>query len=336
MFQFLWSIRTYFRQVAGELLLGSIAGILINTAVVLPAILLGQAIDTALAFSRQEVPESAVTHAVLLFVAGIIATEAPRLFKRWFLITANARMKANLRADLLRGVLSLPMEKLSQIAIGDLMARIVGDVEVWALGVRRFVIETWDTLLFTISLVVAMIWYDPTLTLITLATTPLGMIVSYASGRWVRARTTNAAYTADLQEQLAGLRVLRLFGRAEAAVKRISGLSQRQAEANLAGERLRVGLRPLYSLLMTAGAVIVVWQGSERVMLGLLTVGSFVAYLELYLRAANRGFSEVPVVINQVQASAAAYTRLKSLAAPPQTMDFEPRLASFLPNHLVV
>lgn len=340
MFRFLWSIRPYFRQVAGELLLGSIAGILMNTAVVLPAILLGQAIDIALAFSRQEVPTSAVTRAVLLFVAGTIATEAPRLFKRWFLITANGRMRANLRADLLRGVLSLPMDELSQIAIGDLMARIVGDVEVWGLGVRRFVIETWDTMLFTISLVAAMIWYDPQLTLIALATTPLGVLLSYASGRWVRTRTTrarqaNADYTAVLQEQLAGMRILRLFGRTEAAVKHIADLSQRQAEANLASERLRAALRPLYVLLMSAGAVVVVWQGSERVLAGLLTVGGFVAYLELYLRAVNRGFSEVPVVINQVQASAAAYARLQSLVAQPLSMSYEPRFASFLPNHMI-
>jgi len=341
MFRFLWSIRPYFRHVAGELLLGSIAGILMNTAVVLPAILLGQAIDTALAFSRQEVPASTVTRAVLLFVVGTIATEAPRLFKRWFLITANGRMQANLRADLLRGVLSMPMEELSQTAIGDLMARIVGDVEVWGVGVRRFVIEMWDTMLFTISLVAAMIWYDPKLTLIALATTPLGVLLSYASGRWVRARTTkarqaNAAYTAVLQEQLAGVRILRLFGRAEAAVKHISDLSQQQAKANLASERLRTALRPLYVLLMTAGAVVVVWQGSERVLAGLLTVGSFVAYLELYLRAVNRGFSEVPVVINQVQASAAAYARLQSLVASPLPMSQEPRFASFLPNHIVL
>lgn len=107
-------MRPYFRQVAGELLLGSLAGIRMNTAVVLPAIMLGRAIDTALAFSRHEVPVDAVMHAALLFVAGVAATEVPRLFKRWFLITANARMRANLRADLLRGVLALPMEQVSQ------------------------------------------------------------------------------------------------------------------------------------------------------------------------------------------------------------------------------
>ena len=49
---YLWKLRPYFRQVAGELVLGSLAGIVMNTAVVLPAILLGAAIDKALALER--------------------------------------------------------------------------------------------------------------------------------------------------------------------------------------------------------------------------------------------------------------------------------------------
>jgi ATP-binding cassette, subfamily B, multidrug efflux pump len=35
---YLWEMRPYFRQVAGQLVLGSITGIMMNTAVVLPPI----------------------------------------------------------------------------------------------------------------------------------------------------------------------------------------------------------------------------------------------------------------------------------------------------------
>ena len=45
---YLWQIRPYYRQVWGLLVLGVIAGIVMNTSVVLPPILLGHAIDTAL------------------------------------------------------------------------------------------------------------------------------------------------------------------------------------------------------------------------------------------------------------------------------------------------
>src|SRR5215211_4287164 len=154
---YLWELRPYFRQVAGELILGSLAGIVMNTAVVLPAILLGRAIDTALAFSRGQVTASAVGWAALAFVGGSLLSEGPRMLKRWWLITANARIRTNIRTDAVRGILALPLAEMHQTPIGDLMARIIGDVEVLGVGVREFIIETWDTVLFSISLIVAML-----------------------------------------------------------------------------------------------------------------------------------------------------------------------------------
>ncbi len=141
-------------------------------------------------------------------------------------MTANARIRANLRADALRGVLAWPMADLHQTPIGDLMARIIGDVEVLGVGVREFTIETWDTVLFSLSFVVAMLVFDPRLTLLALlagAGAPCCSRTRRAAGsrgRTTRAREANADLTAALQEQLAGIRVLRLFGRAGAAVER--------------------------------------------------------------------------------------------------------------------
>jgi hypothetical protein len=57
---YLWELRPYFRQVAGQLVLGSMTGMIMNTAIVLPAILLGRAIDAALAFERGEAGLDAV------------------------------------------------------------------------------------------------------------------------------------------------------------------------------------------------------------------------------------------------------------------------------------
>src|SRR5712692_7645328 len=114
-------MRPYLRQVAGQLLLGSAAGIVMNTAVVLPAILLGRAIDTALAFERGTATPVDVLSAALLLVGGTLLTEVPRIGKRWWLMTANARIRANVRADAFRGVLAWPMADLQRASIGDLM-----------------------------------------------------------------------------------------------------------------------------------------------------------------------------------------------------------------------
>src|SRR5215469_16586730 len=70
MFAYLWEMRPYFRQVAGQLAIGSVAGILMNTAVVLPAILFGRAIDRALAFGRGEATAADVGWAAVAFLGG--------------------------------------------------------------------------------------------------------------------------------------------------------------------------------------------------------------------------------------------------------------------------
>ena len=338
MHAYLWNLHPYFRHVAGQLVLGSIAGIIMNTAVVLPAILLGRAIDTALALERGEVGPGAVGWAALAFVGGTLLTEVPRIAKRWWLMTANTRILANLRADAWRGVMAWPMARLDSTPAGEVLARIIGDVEVLGVGVREFTIETWDTLLFSLALLVAMLVYDPSLTVLALLPVPAAMLLARAAGRWVASRTTvarqvNAALTTALQEQLAWIRVLRLFGRTDAAVARVDTLSGEQAEANLALVRLRGGLRPVYTTLMSAGVLLIVWQGGAHTVSGAMTAWDFIVYLELYLRFVNRAY-RVPQMLNSIQGGAAAYARLQPLLAPPLPAAHEPPGASFRAGHL--
>src|SRR6266542_6899033 len=338
MFAFLWEMRPSFRQVAGQLVLGYVAGIIMNTAVVLPAILLGRAIDRALALERGQATAADVGWAAIAFVGGTLLTEAPRIAKRWWLMTANARIRANVRADAFRGVLAWPMADVQRTPLGDLMARIVGDVEVLGVGVRESTIEIWDTVLFSLSFVVAMLVFDPRLTLLALIPTPLAMILAHATGRWVARRTTRAReasadLTSAIQEHLTGTRVLRLFGRASASIERIAGLSQRFAERNLSLARLKGGLQPIYTTLMIAGVVLIVWKGSERVVAGVMTVGVFVAYLELFLRFVNRGH-RIQQLVNSMQTLAPDYALLSTPPGPALAVEGEPRLASFQAGHL--
>ena len=323
---------------AGALVLGSLAAIAMNTAIVLPALALGRAIDAVLAIERGEGDPTAAGWAALAVVGATAAVEVPRIFKRWWLMTGNARIRMNLRADALRGVLAWPAERLHRTPIGDLLARIDGDIEALGIGIREATTEIWDTVLFSVSLIVAMLSFDPYLTLLALSPVPVAMLLALLSGRWVSERTTTARVaaaiaTSALQELLAGVRVLRLFGRAATAIERYAALSLRQSNAVLATTRLRSTLQPTYTGLMTVGIVVLLWQGGERVVAGLLTAGQLVAFLELYLRFVNRGF-RVPQLVNSVQSGGAAYRRLRPLLAPALTVEGEVPWASFRANYV--
>jgi ATP-binding cassette subfamily B multidrug efflux pump len=336
---YLWELRAYFRQVGGEVLLGSFSGLLANTLVVLPAILLGRAIDVALAFDKGAVGLHDVTLAALAFLGGSLASEIPRLGRRWWLRTAAARIRSNLRSDLMRGILALPMARLHGVAVGDLMARVIGDVDVLGQAVRLFMVDLWDTVLFSISLVVTMAIYDPDLTLMALAPAPLALLLSQLVGNRVRRRTTtarvaNSRLTATLQENLAGIRVLRLFGRSQSSLDQVRELSQKQADANLAVVRLRDGMAPVYTTLMLLGIGLVIAIGGRQVIAGLMTVGSFVAYTEMFLKFSNRS-NRIPRLFNNIQSGGAAFERLKPYLAPALPVDGEPPKASFDPWRIV-
>ncbi|MFO7697004.1 MAG: ABC transporter ATP-binding protein, partial [Anaerolineae bacterium] len=237
------------------------------------------------------------------------------------------------RADLLQGVLSWPMERLHRAPIGDLMARIVGDVDAMRSPIGEFIRETWDTALFSLSLFVAMLFYDPWLTLLALVPTIPAMLLAQYAGRWVQrlttvAREANATMTAALEEHLSAIRVLRLFGRTEAVVERVAGLSQRYAQSNLVLVRLREGLRAVYGTLMISGVLLVIWLGGDRVTAGAMTLGAFVGYLELYLRFVNRA-PRIPQMVNAIQGGASPYKRLQPLLAAPPPLSAEPRYGSF-------
>jgi ABC-type multidrug transport system fused ATPase/permease subunit len=335
---YLWALRPYFRQTAGALALGSLAGIVMNTAVVLPPILLGRAIDAALALQRGQASTEALAWAALALIGGTLLTEGPRILKRWWLMTGNARIRANIRADVVRGILATPPAELHRVPIGDLMARVIGDVEVLGVGVREFIIETWDTVLFSLSLVVAMVLIDARLAGLALLPVPLALLLSYAAGRQVAARTraareANAALTGLIQEQLTGIRVLRLFGRADASVAQVNMLAGQQAATNLRVVQLRAGLQPVYQLLLTAGVVPLIWLGGTQVLAGEMSIGALVALLQLYARFIGRGF-RIPQLANSIQSGGAAYVRIRPWLAPALPAAGEPRWSSFRANHL--
>lgn len=330
---FIRELRPYFRQVAGLLVIGSIAGILMNVAIVLPAVFLGRAVNTVLAFQKGTTDGAHVALAALLFVIATAATQVPRIGKRYWLGVARARFQANVRSDALRGVLGWPMDRLAAMSVGGVMARVVGDVEVLGLGVGEVIVETWDTLLFSISLIVTMFIYAPGLAAVALAPVPVALLIAKLAGRIVAARTTDARQTdADLttalHEQLGGFRLLRLTGRTAAASDRVRFLAHRQAAAELNAIRVDQGLAAIYTTLLSAGACFIIWLGGTRVAAGVLTVGGLVAFLQLFARFVGRA-PRIPQMANRVQAAGAAYARLRDLLTAPLPIATEPRWSSF-------
>ena len=330
---FLWRLGPYFREVAGLLAVGSAAGVAMNVAIVLPAVLLGRAVNVALAAQQHRATAAQVGLAGLVFVAGTAATELPRIAKRYYLGAARNRFAASVRADALRGVLAWPAGRLARIPVGDVMARVIGDVDVLRTGVGEIMVETWDTLLFSASIIVTMLGYAPALAAVALAPVPAALWLARLSGRAVARRTTSAreseaVLTSVLREQIGALRLLRLVGRSGPATGLIRRHAGAQARTELAAIRLDESLSAVYTVVLSAGTVVIIWLGGGTVAAGSMSVGALVAFLALFGRFAARA-PRIPQMANRVQAAGAAYRRLEPLLADPLPVSGEPRWSSF-------
>jgi ABC-type multidrug transport system fused ATPase/permease subunit len=304
-----------------------------NTAVVLPAILLGRALDAVLALQQHRASLGDLAFAVVSLVLGTALTELPRIGKRYWLGLARARIRANLRSDALRGVLSWPPVRLAATPVGDLMARMVGDVEVVGTGVDEVVTETWDTVVFSISLIVAMLVYDERLAYLALTPVPVALVLALVAGRLVarrtiRARESAATLTASLHEQIGSLRLLRLYGRARAAAALVADLADRRAMAELSAIRLDEALGAAYSALLVIGVVFIIALGGAEVAAGRLTIGGLIAFLQLFGRFTGRA-PRLPQMVNRVQAGGAAFLRLAPLLAAPPSHSRESARSTF-------
>ncbi|MDP2873625.1 MAG: ABC transporter ATP-binding protein [Bacillota bacterium] len=296
---------------------GAIGGVGYNTLIVAGPILIGRALDAVLALEREGFTPEALRALWLnlgLLVVATAAFQGLRTVKRWDLRRMSNRIGTDLQADLLGATMEWPMARLDRERVGDLMSRAVGDAQVVADTVMTTVTELYDTAVLMLAYFAVLFWYFPGLTAVCSVPVPLTVAVSHFAGAQVYRRAAAARVAASrvnthLQESLAGVRVLRLFGREAAERERLATLCRDQLRANLSLTALQSGLMPVYAALVSMGLVGVVGLGGERVIAGVWTVGRFTAYLTMYLAMTARTLMAARV-LNRLHAGRAAWNRV--------------------------
>ncbi len=172
--RYLRGLLPYYRQVLGTIVIGSLCGLIMNTTVVLPAIL-----RRSSSAATNRLSGSAARNCRCAYFGGVLLMESARAVKRWCLERTIPRMRSNVQADAFRGVLGWPMARLHTTPVGGLLSRIVGDAEVIRRGTDQLTVEVWDTFLMCASLATALFVYDASLSAVALL--PLAIVLARAT-----------------------------------------------------------------------------------------------------------------------------------------------------------
>src|ERR1700687_4871310 len=200
--------------------------------------------------------------------------------------TFEQRVIFDLRSDLYSHIQLLPLRWFDNRATGDLMTRVIEDVN----SVERMLIDGIEqgvVAALQVVIVMAMMFYlDVKLALLALAPFPLlfpgALPYTLAAHRRYRLqRRAASAMNALLHDNLSGIRQIKSFAREKEEHARFNRVSDQLRHATLVVMRVWAIYSPSMSMFEALGAVIVLAFGSFAVLAGTMQLGNLVAFLML-------------------------------------------------------
>jgi ATP-binding cassette subfamily B protein len=168
-----------------------------------------------------------------------------------------------------------------------------------------------------LGILVALVVIDAELALVVFATLPVLVIGTVFFRRasvkaYELARDRVGAVNADLQESVAGLRIVQAFRRERAGAARFAERSDAYRSARVRGQWLISVYFPFVQLLSSAAAALVLIVGAGRVEAGTLTAGALVAYL-LYIDLFFAPVQQLSQVFDGYQQATVSLRRIQEL-----------------------
>src|SRR6202171_1704202 len=234
---------------------------------------------------RQHHPEKLLPLVLIAFVAFLLQ----HAFNTLRIILNNTfeqRVIFDLRSDLYSHIQLLPLRWFDNRATGDLMTRVIEDVN----SVERVLIDGVEqgvvAALQVVIVMSVMFYLNVKLALLALAPFPLLVAgaLAYtltAHRRYRLQRRAASAMNALLHDNLSGIRQIKSFAREGEQHARFNRVSDQLRHATLVVMRVWAVYSPSMSMLEAMGAVLVLGFGGHAVLAGTLQLGDLVASLML-------------------------------------------------------
>jgi ATP-binding cassette subfamily B protein len=285
-------------------------------------------IDHGLLSNNGDGDSGALNRAVVLYL--VMALVAWGLGRAAIVLVARIGegFLRNLRNGLFRHVTSLSLDYFEREKAGRIVSRMTSDVdalqELVSQGLVMFVMNIF-LFIGAVIVVLAMSWQ--------LAVGVLVIVPPvYLASRWFR-RASNAAYLdvrdristnlSNLQESLAGVRVVQAFGREQAFKSRFRRTNDDQYEAELVTVRISAKYFPIVEYAGVAGTAVIIGYGGWLTGQGIVTVGTVTAFV-LYLNNLFEPINQLSQIYNMVQASGAALQKIYSVLDEQPTVRERP------------
>jgi ATP-binding cassette subfamily B protein len=219
--------------------------------------------------------------AVLL---GVVALKGLFSFlTRWILIGVSRDIEYDLRNDLLEKLLSLEPGFYVRNRTGELMSRCTNDLNAVRMVLGPGIMYTANTIVVMVAALILMLKLSPRLTLFVALPVPVvAWAVRYFGQviheRYEKIQALLATLSARVQENLAGVRVIRAYAQEDHETRAFGELNRDYMSKNLQLVRIWSLFYPVLEALIGVTFLLVLWQGGLLVLTRQISLGALMAF----------------------------------------------------------
>jgi ATP-binding cassette subfamily B protein len=223
-----------------------------------------------------------IVWAITIGVAGVLRL-ALSAARRLVAGRVSLGVEVDLRNSLYEHLQKLELSFFDRQQTGQLMSRATVDLQSVRFFLGYGLIFIGQSALTILLAAAAMFLIQPELAALSLAPVPFVILIAQRYGKHSRpalqeAQQRIAELTADAEENVSGIRVIKAFAQEERQLARFHQSVQRVFEQQMTATRIQARYTPLISFLPNLGLAIVLLVGGIDVIHHTLTIGAFTAF----------------------------------------------------------
>ena len=307
----LHKIRPYSAFVVCSLL---VAAVSVAAQLYIP-ILCGNAIDKMLGKGNVDLA------GVLRIAVSILVVAAVAALAQWLLSVCNNRItfsvSRDLRNEALRKIQTLPLSYLDSHPSGDIVSRMVADVDTFADGLLMGFTQLFSGILTIFGTLLFMLRENVPITLVVVCITPLSLVVAgflakRSYGYFQSQSTVRGKQTALVNEMIEGQKVVQAFGHEAESLAAFDEVNGRLQDVSLKAIFFSSLTNPatrFVNNIVYAGVGLV---GALYAVRGGITIGQLSVFLS-YANQYTKPFNEISGVVTELQNALACAARVFEL-----------------------
>src|SRR5215470_2038128 len=261
----------------------------------------------------------------LIIVAVVILKGLLSFAARWVLIGVSRDIEFDIRNDLLRRLLVLEPEFYVRNRTGELMSRATNDLNSVRMVLGPGIMYSATTLVTMIIAILVMVTISPSLTLWVLVPAPIVAVAVWYFGKTIHElyetiQAALATLTARVQENLAGVRIVRAYAQEDAEIRGFDEPNREYVSRNIRLIRTWSMFMPSLTALSGTSFLVLLWQGGHQLLRGQISLGALIAF-NGYLAVLVWPMIALGWVTNIFQRGAASMGRLNFILTATPNID---------------